>query len=87
MTQRDVRLKNRKKRLKHLPKDLVKAYNDKVKSIDEKFKEQGISNISIGKMLGVSSMAVANKLANESDFTAIEMMIIERELDVSCGCL
>lgn len=80
MTQKDIRLKNRKERLKHLPVEVIKEYSKKIDRIKSIIKRRGISNAEISRWIGISSMSVANKLNNESDFTVVEMMIIDKML-------
>jgi hypothetical protein len=80
MTQKDIRLKNRKERLKHLPEEIIKEYSARVNKIKAIAKRRGITNSEISRWIGTSSMSVANKLNNESDFTVVEMMVIDSML-------
>ncbi len=51
--------------------------------LELQMKRLGITKKNLSKALGISEMALLNKLNNESEFKASEIIVLERELQLT----
>ena len=74
MLESDCRLKINKERSKNMTNKL---------ELELQIKRCGITKRELARRLGISEVAFSNKVNNESEFKASEIVILEKELKMS----